>query len=67
MEVGLDPGDFVLDGNPAPASSKKAAEPPKFSAHVYRGQTSGWIKMVLGMEVGLSRGDFVLDGGRASP
>jgi len=27
MEVGLRPGDFVLDGDPAP--------PPKFSAHVY--------------------------------
>jgi len=27
MEVGLSPGDFVLDGNPGP--------PPKFSVHVY--------------------------------
>jgi len=27
MEVGLSPGDFVLDGEPAP--------PLKFSAHVY--------------------------------
>ena len=27
MELGLSPGDFVLDGNPAP--------PPKFLAHVY--------------------------------
>ena len=26
MEVGLSPGDFVLDGDPVP---------PKFSAHVY--------------------------------
>jgi len=34
---------------------------PKFSAHVYWGQTAGWIKMVLGTEVGLSPGDFVLD------
>ena len=30
----------------------KGAEPPKFSAHVYCGQTAGWIKMPLGMEVG---------------
>jgi len=33
-----------------------------FSAHVYCGQTAGWMKLVLGMEVGLSPGDFVLDG-----
>jgi len=32
---------------------KMAAEPPsQFSAHVYCGQTAGWIKMALGMEVG---------------
>jgi len=50
MEVGLGPGDFVLDGDPAP---------PKFSAHVYCGQMAGWMKLVLGTEVGLSPGDFV--------
>jgi len=58
MELGLDPGDFVLDGDTAPH---------KFSAHVYCVKTAGWIKMVLGVEVGLSPGDFVLDGDRASP
>jgi len=31
MEVGLSPGDFVLDGDPAPLL-KKGAEPSKFSA-----------------------------------
>ena len=46
---------------------KKGAEPPKFSAHVYCGQTAGWIKMTLGMEVGLSQGDFLLDGDPALP
>ena len=30
---------------------QKGAEPLKFSAHVYCGQTAGWIKMALGMEV----------------
>ena len=35
---------------------------PKFLAHVYCGQTAGWIKMVLGTEIGLSPGDFVLGG-----
>jgi len=61
MEVGLSPGDFVLDGDPVPLP-KKGAEPPKFSAHVYCGQTAGWIKMPLGTKVGLSPGDSVLDG-----
>ena len=54
MEVGFDPGDFVLVGAPL---SKKGAEPPKFSADVYCGQTDVWINMVLGMEVGLNSGD----------
>ena len=64
MEVGLGPGDFVLDGDPAlPSQKRGGAEPPsKFLAHVYCGQTAGWMKLVLGMEVGLSPGDFVLDG-----
>ena len=34
---------------------------PQFTAHVYRGQTAGWIKMPLGMKVGLRPGDSVLD------
>jgi len=42
MDVGLSPGDFVLDGDPVPPP-KKGAEPPKFSAHVYCGQTAEWI------------------------
>jgi len=41
-EVGLGPDDFVLDGDPLHLP-KKEAEPPKFSAHVYCGQTAGWI------------------------
>ena len=60
-EVGLVPGDFVLDGDSAPLSQKGGGA-PKFSAHFYCGQTAGCIKMPLGMEVGLSPGDFVLDG-----
>ena len=59
MEVGLGPGDFVLDGDHTP--------PPQFSAHFYCGQTAGWIKMALGMELGLGPGDFVLDGDPAPP
>ena len=61
IEIGLGPGDFVLDEDPAPPPPKET-ELPKFSTHVYCGQTAGWIKMVLSKEVGLSPGDFVLDG-----
>jgi len=66
MEVGLGPGDFALDGTRSP-SPKKGAEPNKFLAHVYCGQTTGWIKMVLSMERGLSPGDFVLNGTQPAP
>jgi len=65
MEVGLGPGDFVLDAVPP---SQKGGGAPQFSAHVYCGQTAGWIKTVLGTEVGLSPGDLVvLDGDPAPP
>jgi len=67
MQVGLGPGDFVLDGDAPPP--QKGAEPPspKFSAHVYCGQTTAWIKMVLGMEIGISPCDFVLNGDPSCP
>jgi len=65
MEVGLGPGDFVIWGSRSPP--EKGAESPKFSAHVYCGQTAGWINMVLDVEVGLSPGDLVLDGDPAPP
>ena len=110
--VGLSPGKFVLDGDPALLPQKGAeppfrifgpfllwpngwmhqdatwyrcrpqprglcvkwrptlplqngSGPPKFSAHVYCGQTAGWIKMALGMEVGLGPVHIVLDGDTA--
>jgi len=44
-----------------PTSPQKGHN-PKFSAHVYCGQTAGWIKLPLGTEVGLGPGDIVLDG-----
>jgi len=63
METGLGPGDFVLDGDPDPASRpKKGAQFPQFSAHVYCGQTAGWFKVPLGTEVGLGPGAIVLNG-----
>jgi len=39
----------------------------RFSAHVYCGQTAGWMQLILGMVVGLSPSDFVLDGDPAAP
>ena len=65
MEIGLSPGDFLLDGDQTP--SPKGGGAPKFAAHVYGGQTGRWTKMALGMEVGLSQGDFVLDGTQPLP
>jgi len=56
----LDPGDFVLDGDPV-APSPKGGGPPKFSAHVYCDKTAGWTKLILGMVAGLSPGKFLLD------
>jgi len=38
-EVGLGPGDIVLDGDPASLPKKGTAAPAHFSARVYRGQT----------------------------
>ena len=60
MEVGLGPGDFVLDGDPALLPKKGRS--PQFLAHVYCGQTAGWIKITLITVVGLGPGDTVLDG-----
>jgi len=61
-EVGIGPDDIALDGDPAPLTKKEAEPPPQFSAHVYYGQTAGWIKMALGVEVGLGADHIVLDG-----
>ena len=44
MEVGLSPGEFVLDGDPA-SCPKRGLSPPQFSAHVYCGRTAARIKM----------------------
>ena len=60
MEVGVSPGDFVFDGDPA--LPRKSTAPTQFLAHVYCGQTVGWIKMSLGTEVNLGPDDVVLDG-----
>ena len=58
MEVGLIPGDFVLNGDPP---LLKKGRSPQFSAHVYCGQAAAWMKMPLGTEVGLGLRDIMLD------
>jgi len=49
-------------GTQLPPFQKGGGPPPKFSAHVYCGQTAGWFKMAFGMEVGSGPGYIVLDG-----
>ena len=49
----------VLDGDPA-TLPKWGHSSPHFLAHVYCGQTAGWIKMSLGTKVGLGPGHIVL-------
>jgi len=61
MQVGLVPGQIVLDGDPAPLPQKGGRAP------ICCGQMVAWIKMPLGMVVGLGPGDFVLDGDSALP
>jgi len=52
MELGLSPGDFMLDGDPALPSPKRGQTSlPQFSAHFYCGKTAACIKMPFGMEV----------------
>jgi len=60
MEVSLDPGHIVPDGDPAPLA--KMRQSPPFSAHFYCGKMAACIKMPFGKEVGLSLSDFVLNG-----
>jgi len=44
------------------SSPQKRMQSHQFFAHLYCGQTAGYIKMPLGMEVGLRPGDFVING-----
>jgi len=61
MEVGLGQGHIVSDSDPAPLR-KGAQQRSPFLAHIYCGQTAGWIRIPLGTEVGLGPGDIVLNG-----
>jgi len=54
-------------GTKLPLPKKEHSSHPHFSAHVYCGQTTGWIKMPLGTEEGLGTGHIVLDWDAALP
>ena len=65
-EVGLSPGDIVLDGDLAPRPPKRGKD-RQILAHVYCDQMARRIKMPVGRALGLSPGDIVLDGDPAPP
>jgi len=62
MEVVVGPGDFVYDIHSATARTEGTPTTSQFLAHVYCGQTAGWMKTPLGTEVNLGTGHTVLDG-----
>ena len=65
MEVGLGPGNFVLDGDPAPPPEKGGGSLSTIYGPCTFGQTAGWIKTGLSTEMGLGPGHIVLDGNPA--
>ena len=54
----------LLDGDPA---LSKRGTAPQLSAHVYCGQTAGWIKIPLDTKVGICPGHILSDGDPAPP
>jgi len=62
MEVGLGPGDFVFDGDPATPRKKAHLPPLSFCPMFIVAKRLGWSKMPLGTEVNVGSGDVVLDG-----
>ena len=65
MEVGLGPGHILPERDPA-VPPKRGTSAPYFrnlwtAAHVYCGQTAGWIRIPRGTVVGLGPADNVLD------
>jgi len=58
----IGPDDFVFDGDPTTPRTEGTPTTTQFMAHVYCGQTAGWVKTPLGMEVDLGPGHIMLDG-----
>ena len=67
VELGLGPGDFVLDGDTAPVPKTEGRAPPQLFGRLYCGQTAACIKMPLGTELGLGLLDIVFDVDPAIP
>ena len=67
MEVCLGPGDFVLDGDPAPPEKKGTAPHPIFWPMSIVAKRLDGSRCHLGTEVSLGPGDVVLDGVAAPP
>jgi len=66
MQVGIGPGDIVLDGDPA-SLTETGTTAPHFSTHGYCGKTAEWKRILLGTQVRLGPNDIVakrLDGSR---
>jgi len=59
VQVGLGPGQMVLDGDSPPRPPD--GHSPQFSAHICCGQMAEWMKMPL-RQVDLGPGHIVLDG-----
>jgi len=67
-EIGIGPGDFVLDGTQLSSPPPKGHKPyTQLLAHVYCDQTAGLINVPLCTEVGLGPDDVVSDGDPAPP
>jgi len=60
MEVGLGPGNFMFDGDPATPRQKGTPLPIVGPCLLW--PNAVWIKMPLDTEVNLGAGDVVLDG-----
>jgi len=52
-ELGLGPGDIVLDEDPAPARKRGRGTATATFGPMYCGHSAGWTKMSLGTEATL--------------
>jgi len=53
------PRGLCVRWGPSPLPKQARSPKKSFSAHIYCGQTAGWIKVALSMQVGLSPGECV--------
>ena len=67
MEVGLGPGDFVFDGDPATPRKKGTPTPHPIFGPCLLCQTAGWIKMPCGTEANLGPDRRCVRWGRSYP